>query len=116
MRKTRGMTQVQLCARAGLTQGSLSAIERGDTRALKAETLLRLARALSVNHEWLQTGRETPVQPLVLSIEETELVALFRQLPESGRDEVLRHARAIHHMLAPKPSAVAPFRRVIPTP
>ncbi len=48
-----GMTQVELAAKSGITQGAVSAIERDDTEFPTHDTVVRLARALVVAPEEL---------------------------------------------------------------
>jgi len=52
LRKWRGMTQVQLAHRAGLTQGYLSDLESGRRSGTK-ETLQLIAEKLDVDPSWL---------------------------------------------------------------
>lgn len=51
-RKRRGLTQSQLSTISGVSQATISVIEKGK-QAPTAETLYRLARALDVRMEWL---------------------------------------------------------------
>lgn len=54
-RKKRGMTQKQLASASGLSQTTISDIERG--RNDSSADIVPLARALGVNAEWLADGR-----------------------------------------------------------
>lgn len=60
-RKQKRMTQVELHKKSGVSQGTISDIERGRTVEGYAGTLLRLAAALEVNLHWLQTGKGEPL-------------------------------------------------------
>jgi len=53
-RKERGLTQEQLSENAGVAQSDISKLERGDSQ--KTTNLIRLAKALACNPEWLDTG------------------------------------------------------------
>lgn len=53
-RKKRGLTQEQLSDAAGVAQSDISKLERGDSQ--KTTSLIRLAKALRCNPEWLDTG------------------------------------------------------------
>lgn len=53
-RKKRGLTQEQLSDAAGVAQSDISKLERGDSQ--KTTSLIRLAKALGCNPEWLDTG------------------------------------------------------------
>jgi transcriptional regulator with XRE-family HTH domain len=55
-RKEAKLTQVQLAAKAGIGQSALSSIENDDTRWTRGPNLLRLASALDVDAEWLESG------------------------------------------------------------
>lgn len=48
------MTQLELAIEADVRQSDISKLERGDSQ--KTSNLVRLARALSVSPEWLDTG------------------------------------------------------------
>jgi transcriptional regulator with XRE-family HTH domain len=112
MRKAKGLTQIQLAGRAQITQGTLSSLERGDTVKVQASTLLQLAKALGVNVEYLRTGAETPVLPEMVTVEEAELLHLFRELPVEDQEHLLRQVRHIHNLIeraAGTPSN--PFRK-----
>lgn len=49
IRVARGLSQTKLAKIIGVTQGALSQIEVGFVKAVKAETLVRLASALQTN-------------------------------------------------------------------
>ncbi len=53
LRAKRGMTQGQLAARASLSQGYLSQLEKGDVKNPSASVLFRLARAVHVDPDEL---------------------------------------------------------------
>lgn len=90
-RREAGMTQVQLAAAIGITQGSLSAIERGNSKSPAAETLLRLSEATRCRPEWIMRGAGTMRQAegAVEQSTEHELLTLWRSLPEARRQAVL---------------------------
>jgi len=48
-RKAAGLTQMDLALRAGLTQGRLSEIERGDRPGITVALLCRIAEALGLS-------------------------------------------------------------------
>ncbi len=56
-RKQRAITQTELAERSGLKQSDISKIERGDTQ--RTTGLVALAKALSCNAGWLDTGDGT---------------------------------------------------------
>lgn len=93
LRVARGLTQVQLSGRAGITQGSLSAIERGNTKGLKAGTILALAKSLGTSPQWLQTGKGSPGEPVTPDPDEAEALHLFRALPPHVRAKWLSNGR-----------------------
>ena len=110
MRKAKGLNQTALAKLAGISQGSISWIEKGETRLLRADTLLALAKALSVNVDFLRDGTATPVPPETLSLEESELIVLFREMPPIQQDALLAQARAIHELLSKAPTRIAPYK------
>ena len=58
-RKARDLTQQRLAQLSGIKQGSISDLERGESKAFRGNTLVSLARALNVSPEWLSQGRGT---------------------------------------------------------
>ncbi len=76
------MTQTEVAHRMGVTQGHLSALERGDKEA-GAAVLLAISREFGKSVDWLLTGKKH-VEPK----ERTGLVSLrqtsARQPTESG--------------------------------
>lgn len=58
-RKESGLTVEQLAARAGITKGFLSDVER-DRRNISVANCQRVAEALKVSLTWLATGNEKP--------------------------------------------------------
>lgn len=59
IRELRGfdITQREFSGRIGVSQGYLSAIERGE-KQIGAEIVLRISREFGKSLEWLLTGRE----------------------------------------------------------
>lgn len=108
LRLSRGFTQVELSFRAGITQGSLSAIERGHSRALKADTILSIASVLETSPEWLQTGKGPPTPPVNPNPDEGEALHILRALPKRDRATWLTLGRAMLDQ-AGTPSVAAPF-------
>lgn len=114
LRVTKGLSQTQLAKLAGIKQSSLSHIETGETSIenVKAPTLAALAKALETNPGYLQTGQATPVAPEVVSVEEAELLAIYRQLP--APQQLLGAARGMLELTAQKPTRARPFSKVRP--
>jgi transcriptional regulator with XRE-family HTH domain len=109
LRKSRGLTQVVLAKRVGVSQPAISDIERGDTTAMLGPTLSELAKALGTNADWLLTGKGSPGRVPDTGLSESELLELFRAMSEDDREALLRVARSMHKGGNPAPSAVDPF-------
>ena len=62
VRTIRGLTQQELARRVGVTQPTISYIERGDALRVKKETMKRISRALRISRRWLfdENGRLRP--------------------------------------------------------
>lgn len=65
LREQAHLTQGQLAAMAGVSQGTIGNIEAGARK--EPRNLLAIARALGVDPEWLQTGRGKPAIALATS-------------------------------------------------
>ena len=93
-RKEKKLTQVQLADRAGITQPTLSAIERNQTETPYGPTLLRLAAALECSPLWLQEGKG-PVTIQADAMTGTELQQLMSSLSITDQATLLAVARTI---------------------
>jgi transcriptional regulator with XRE-family HTH domain len=98
VRDERELSQAQLAKSAGITQPSLSDIERGETKGegLKAKTLLGIARALGLTTRWILTGKGEKYADKALSEQEESLLGLFESLSGSNRSAVLATALALY--------------------
>jgi len=113
MRKAAGLTQVELAKRANITQGAISDLERGESKASHSDTLVALAKVLECNPEWLSTGRGSPVPELRPNTPEAaELVAIYNVLPEPLRNTLLATARSLLDAIPAAPSALNPYPKV----
>lgn len=59
-RAARGLSQTELAAYCGMNLGNLNELERGKSSGLRAETLVRLARALDCSLDYLCGFTEDP--------------------------------------------------------
>jgi len=59
-RQAAGMTQQQVADACGVTDGAVSAWEKGVAAGIIAETLFSVADALRVDPRWLATGQGQP--------------------------------------------------------
>ena len=123
LRKARAWTQQELAKKAKVGQSSLSDIETGTTKVkeVKAETIKGLANAFGVNPAFLLTGKDSPVVPENLTPEESEVVALHRelhQLDPAMLEEVVSHFRRVvaarKKALKARPTKTTPFRETVP--
>jgi transcriptional regulator with XRE-family HTH domain len=95
LRKAAGLTQVALAKRTGITQGGISAIERGESLKVHGETLIALCAALNTNPKYLTTGKGDPGPFVISSIEQREIIDLWGELDELSRDTLILTARAL---------------------
>jgi len=96
-RKSKGLSQVEVCQRISLSQPSLSAIEAGLTAELKGSTLLDLSACLGVSPQWLETGQGdmNPAMTGSLVSDEVALVNAFRRANSKTRKAVLLMLQAL---------------------
>lgn len=110
LRLAAGMKQGELARLAKIKQSTLSDLERGDSARPRGDSLTALANALKVSHEWLISGEGLPVQLVQPTIEESELLHLFREMTEPNKMALLAAARAMRET-QPNTSAASPLRR-----
>lgn len=109
LRQAKLLTQPALAADAGLSQPTLWAIEKGETKEVTARSLFALAGALGTTVEYLWDGRSGEE-------EESELVAIFRRLAPNGRMAVLQAARAVLAANPPPPPRLTAIQSSIEHP
>jgi len=51
-----GMSQSELSRKCGVTPSAISHLEKGNTKSLSGDLLVRMSRALNVSAEWLANG------------------------------------------------------------
>lgn len=100
LRKKRGYSQVELAALVGISQGSLSLIERNETEVPAGSTVAGLCRALRTTPDFLIAGAGDP-DSIDSAIQEHELVFLWRDLPEEARKLILENAHAVRRAFGP---------------
>ena len=96
-RKARNLTQQRLASLSGIKQGSISDLERGESKAFRGNTLLSLAKALNVSPEWLSHGRGSMERRDVPLSDEAMAVAqawqrLVPELQKSTKEMILSMA------------------------
>lgn len=94
LRKKRGFSQVELAQLVGISQGTLSLIERNETEMPAGDTVAGLCRALKTTPDFLIAGGGDP-DSIESAMQEHELVFLWRSLPEDARRLVLESAHAV---------------------
>ncbi len=92
LRKARGLTQTQLAALVGITQGSLSLIEKNLTQVPSGSTLAALCAALRTTPDFIIAGLRDDSGNIQAAIDEHELVHLWRDMPPEARQLLLESA------------------------
>lgn len=89
-RLEKGWSQSDLARLVGVARESVSLWETGDTKNLRPENLLRTAKHLGVNVEWLVfgTGVERPYCNAKFNEGLEDIIALYRRIPEDGRQAI----------------------------
>lgn len=104
LRKARGYSQIELAAFVGISQGTLSLIERNETEMPAGATLAGLCKALKTTPDFLVAGAGDP-DSIENAILEHELVFLWRDLPAEARKLILENAHAVKRAFAPANSS-----------
>ena len=101
-REKRGLSMYELGRRANVQTSTLTELESGKQKSMRADRLQRIAAALGVTTDELvhiDEGAPRPSRDLPGSrLEEwtTEIVAIGPNLTPAQRAAVLEHARALH--------------------
>lgn len=107
LRLSKQLTQVQLAARTGLKQNTISDLERGDSLEMKAETLQALCKELVTTPSYILHGVKDG-DAHEAQLQEAELVAIFRELPPSAQSALVNSARLLREAM-PTTSAAQPI-------
>jgi len=99
LRKARGFSQVELAGLVGISQGSLSLIERNETEVPAGSTVAGLCRALRTTPDFLIAGAGDAYS-IEGAMQEHELVFLWRDLPAEARRLVLENAQSVQRAFA----------------
>ncbi|MGB3135153.1 MAG: helix-turn-helix transcriptional regulator [Candidatus Macondimonas sp.] len=101
-REKTGISQTRLAELLGVTRSACSQWESGNGTSPRRERLEQISRLLSVNYEWLATGRgamrgRTPkaAQHAELGPEEQELLAAFARLSDAARRGLIDFLRGL---------------------
>lgn len=98
LRLALGINQRQLARAIGIAPPSLSELETGKTKEPSGPVLARLCKALGTNQDFLITGKGSSAaytQAGVTPPAQSELSAIFEQLPPAGRAALLAAARGM---------------------
>lgn len=92
LRTTAGLSQAELGKAAGVTGSAVSQLESGLSKTPKAETLLKVAKALGVDPNQLLERSAVASQ---LASDEQQLLNLYRALPPGHKDIAMRLMKAL---------------------
>lgn len=92
-REKGGFTKAELSRVLKLSRASVTQIEAGITKTLRASTLIALERATGVSAEWIETGKGSP-RPAPARLPEgaenqvAKIVQSFIELPPEHRAKI----------------------------
>ena len=104
LRLSKRLNQEQLAELCEVSQPAIAKIEKGITKTVKGKTLEMLASALSSTTTFILYGSETE-DDHEHDMMQAEMTAIFRDLPTSDKETLLRLARGI---LPKSPSTTPP--------
>ena len=107
LRKSNRLTQVDLAERIGISQGSLSDIEKGRTVEISGSTLESLCRHLTATPSFIMHGVRAG-ESHESAMQESELLSIFRELPPQAQDALMHSARTVRQAI-PKTSPAQPL-------
>lgn len=90
-----GLKQVQFAPQARVSQGYLAELETGKKRP-SSRVLLAISNAFGVEEEWLNSGRgkKTTTERMTLTMEERDVVTLYRRLRPNDQVTVLKQMKS----------------------
>ena len=106
------MSQSALARACKVTPSAINKLIKGDTKTLSGELLLALAAALGVSATWLDTGKGAATPHLQVSIEEHEILVLYRLLNEAHKQTLLSVGRTLLIAQREPISAANPYKKL----
>jgi transcriptional regulator with XRE-family HTH domain len=94
LRLSKRLNQQELADRCGVSQPAINKIETGKTKTVKGYVLEALARELSSTTTYILKGSDSP-DTLEHDMMMAEMSAIFKDLPLSDKETLLRMARGI---------------------
>jgi transcriptional regulator with XRE-family HTH domain len=108
-RESAGLKKADLVRAVGVSAPTISDWESGKIKNIEGANLLKLANALKVTPEWLQTGKETRQRteptPMIAAnddprlaqdSDEAMLLRIFREMTDEQRGDILKNATDTH--------------------
>jgi transcriptional regulator with XRE-family HTH domain len=96
------LTQKELANKIGVKFSAIHKYETGRIVNLKRETIEALAVALNVKPSWLLCLDEEEQNKHIMPLQffaESEIQSLYNDLPENGKQELLRYARYLKQVM-----------------
>jgi transcriptional regulator with XRE-family HTH domain len=94
LRLSKRLNQQELADRCGVSQPAINKIETGKTKTVKGYVLEALARELSSTTTYILRGSDS-ADTLEHDMMMAEMSAIFKDLPLSDKETLLRMARGI---------------------
>jgi len=92
LREAQGLSITEAARRIGIKQPSMSNIESGKTVKLRGDTLSAICRVFGASPDFILRGYANSTEATLM---ESELVRLWRAMPEDQRPHVLAVIRAM---------------------
>lgn len=102
-RLDKGLTQNELARLVHVSREAVSQWESGDSKGLKPENLVRVAKVLGVDVEYLVTGKPSvrPRSSSDLTSEEVELLTAYREGADKAKQLIRRLVADVVRELGP---------------
>lgn len=108
LRTAKLLSQRQLAKLVGVSQASMSRIELGEATNIRATTLAALSKVLDVSAQWIQHGTGPIPVPVPVTIDHTEVLAIYDHLNEPHRQAWMTTGRALLSSQDDVPAIVSP--------
>ena len=115
-RRLRGLNKTEFAAKMSLSKATISDWESGKIKNLRMEHIFRLADVLQVSARWIALAQGIPMRRWLENSAEYELIALFREMKDSSKSDLITAARVLSVSdRKGAPSAYNPFNIPRPT-
>lgn len=97
-RQQLGYTLLYMADQLGVKEATVQRYESGDIKNIKHETVVSIAKILQCDPAYLMGWQDSPFSSASLSIDEDDLLSIYRSLNDDGKQKLLERAEELRDL------------------